>query len=130
MLQIRIFYYHSQYFIVHAFKSTLTSSYPCEVLEYRLDRSDAEGCICHYMSEGVDAGKNVHLPKLSECFSNKSEFQTHRSVKMTCSDAGIDIFFSVGSVTWQNLIYNSANLESDRPDRSRTRLIVNYRSIT
>lgn len=65
------------------------------------------------------AAENVHLHKLSECFlQKKSEFQTNHWVKRTCSDTGMDIFFSEGSVTWKSLIYNSGNLESCRTNSS------------
>lgn len=54
MLKIWIFHYRSQHFIAVAFKSTLTCSHsPCKVLEYRLDRSDVEECICHWTLGGL-----------------------------------------------------------------------------
>lgn len=72
MLKIWIFHYRSQHFIAVAFKSTLTYSHsPCVVLEYRLDRSDIEGCICYCIS-ALGVWGSSPLQKMSTFISTGS----------------------------------------------------------
>lgn len=94
MLKIWIFHYYRLCFKLDPSHS------PCKILEYRLDRSDVEGCICHYMPELGVRGSST-LRKMSTFTTTESSFQINltfrlMTAKINCFDIRDGHFLQCG----------------------------------